>query len=299
VSDKVVVALPDRSNEFQHLQASDAQATAARLGIPIEVMDADSNAVLQIQQLFKFIHAADKPRAILVEPVSTNGLERVAQKATAAGIGFGFMNTTVGYVDALRGQYPKLPIFSIGSDQLEIGRLQARQIRALLPDGGTVLYIQGPAAAMAAQERAHGTQEALAGSRIKLVVLDAQWTDESAEQAVRKWLRLRTTEAVQVDLVAGQDDAIARGARTAIESSPDVARQWSGIPYLGIDGVPSVGQRMVQEGQLTATIVMPSNVGPALEAMGRFMKAGLLPPASIRAQITSLPPEDSLRGPRR
>lgn len=299
MSEKVVVALPDRLNEFQHLQAAEAQAAAARLGIPVEVLDADSNAVLQIQQLFKFIHAPDKPRAILVEPVSTNGLERVAQKATAAGIGVGLMNTTVGYVDGLRAQYPKLPIFAVGSDQIEIGRLQGRQMRSLLPDGGTVLYIQGPMAATAAQERFRGTQEAIGSSRIKLVVLDSQWTEESAEQVVRKWLRLRTSEAVQVDLVAGQDDAIARGARTAIEGSPDVARLWSGIPYLGIDGVPSVGQRMVQEGQLTATVVMPSNTGPALEAMGRFIKSGTMPPANIRASISSFPSEESLRGARR
>ena len=60
MSDKVVVALPDRANEFQHLQADDARAVGARLGIGVELLDADGNAILQIQQIFKFI---DAPRS--------------------------------------------------------------------------------------------------------------------------------------------------------------------------------------------------------------------------------------------
>lgn len=295
MSDKVVVALPDRSNEFQHLQADDARAVASRVGIEIELLDADSNAILQIQQIFKFIHAQDKPRAIVAEPVATEGMERLAQKATAAGIGVALLNTNVTYLDGLRRQYPQLPIFQLGSDQVEIGRMQGRQMRLLLPGGGTVLYIQGPMFASAARERFQGMQEVTAGSGLHPVIMDANWTEESAEQVVRKWLRLKTTEGLRIDLVACQDDAMARGAQRAFEMAPDVAGPWGKVPFLGIDGVPSVGQRMVKEGHLTATVVMPSNTGPALEAIGRFLRSGQMPAASIRVPISSYPPEDSLR----
>ena len=295
MTDKVVVALPDRSNEFQHLQAADAQAVAGRLGIEIEVLDADNNAILQIQQIFKFIHGQERPRAIIVEPVATDGMERVAQKAAAAGIGVGILNCTVGYIDGLRKQYPQLPIFMLGSDQVEIGRLQGRQMRLLMPGGGTALYIQGPQNATAARERFQGMQEATSGSPLRTVVIDSQWTEESAEQAVRKWLRLRTTEGLRIDLVACQDDAMARGAQRAFEATPDVVGQWGNLPFLGIDGVPTVGQRMVREGQLTATVIMPSNTGPALEAIGRWLRSGIMPSASIRVPVSSFPAEDSLR----
>jgi ABC-type sugar transport system substrate-binding protein len=294
LTDKVVVALPDRSNEYQHLQAADAQAVGARVGIEVELLDADSNAILQIQQIFKFIHAQERPRAIVVEPVATDGMERVAQKAAAAGIGIAILNTTVGYVDGLRKQYPQLPIFMLGSDQVEIGRLQGRQMRLLLPGGGTVLYIQGPLSATAARERFQGMQEATAGTTLRPIVIDSQWTEESAEQMVRKWLRLRTTEGLRIDMVACQDDAMARGARRAFEAAPDIAGQWGVVPFLGIDGVPSVGQRMVMEGQLTATVVMPSNTGPALEAIGRWLRSGVLPAPSIRVSVSSFPSEETL-----
>lgn len=294
----VVVALPDRTNAFQVLQADDAEQAAARLGLDLQVRDADGNAVLQIQQLFKFIHAPDPPRALVIEPVSLDGMERVAQKAAAAGIGVALLNCAAPFLDALRARHPTLPVFALGSDQAEIGRLQARQMRRLLPAGGTALYVQGPLSADAARERAQGTQEALAGSGIDLVTLDALWTEESAEQAVHKWLRLHSAAKRDVHLVAGQDDSIARGARRAFEASPDVAGRWGDVPFLGIDGVPSEGQRLVREGALTATVVMPSNTGPALVAIAGWLRSGTPPEAAITVPVRSYPPEEQL-APRR
>jgi ABC-type sugar transport system substrate-binding protein len=292
----VVVFLPDRTNAFQVLQAEDACQAAEKLALAIEIREAGGNAVAQIQQLFKSVHAAEPPRALVVEPVSLEAMERVAQKAAAAGIGFAILNCAAPWLPALRAQHPGLAVFALGSDQAEIGRLQGRQMLRLLPGGGTALYVQGPQTADAARERARGTREALAGSRIDLVTLDALWTEESAEQAVRSWLRLRS--AAEVHLVAGQDDSIARGARRAFETSTDLARRSSDVPFLGIDGVPSEGQRLVREGTLTATVVMPSNTGPALEAIDAWLRSGTPPKAALRVPVRSFPPEEQL-APRR
>jgi ABC-type sugar transport system substrate-binding protein len=294
----VVVSLPDRGNEFQQLQAADAEQTAKRLGLDLTIREADGNAVLQIQQLFKFIHAQERPRALVVEPVSLDGMERVAQKAAAAGVGIGLLNCTVSYVAALRAQHVALPIFVCGSDQLEIGRMQGQQMRRLLPEGGTALYIQGPNASSAARERLQGTEAVLGAARIEKVVLDSMWTEDSAEKTVAKWLRLRTTEALTIDLVACQDDGIATGALRAFQAAPDIARRWGDVPFLGIDGVPGGGQRMVTDGRLRATIVMPSNTGPALEAVEGWLRTGAPPKAAIRVQVRSFPPEEQL-APRR
>lgn len=292
--DRVIVALPDRLNEFQHLQAADAQATAARLGLEVELLDADGNAILQIQQLFKFIHAQDRPRALLVEPVAIDGMERVAHKAAEAGLGVGFLLSTVSHIEDLRRQFPRLPFFMLGSDQVEIGRLQGRQMKLLLPAGGTALYIHGPLTATAARERYQGMQEETSSAALRTVVIDSHWTEESAEQVARKWLRLKTTEALRIDLVACQNDAMARGARRAFEATREVAAQWGDVPFLGIDGVPAMGQRMVADRLLTATVVMPSNTGPALEVIARWLRTGQLPPPSIRVPVTSFPSEERL-----
>lgn len=291
--EQVVVALPDTLNEFQVLQANDARATAARLGLQLRLLDADNNAVLQIQQLFKALNAPEPLRALVVEPVAVVGLERVVHKAAGLGVATALLNCSLDWVERVRGEFPGVATFAVGSDQREIGRLQGRQLAALLPAGGTVLYIQGPASSPVSAERLQGTQEALDGAPIRLLLIDAQWTEESADKAVRNWLRLKSAGSERIDGVAGQDDSMARGARRAFEAAVPGA---SSLPFLGIDGVPTVGQALVRAGQLAATIIMPSNVGPALEAVTRWLRSGSLPPASLGVPVASFPPEEQLRG---
>jgi ribose transport system substrate-binding protein len=291
---KIAVSLPDEDNEYQLLQADDARATAARLDLEIEVRHARSNPVQQIQQIFKFIHAPEPPAAIVVEPVGCEGLETAARSAARAGIAWVVLNAVPGYLAGVRSQFPDCPAFVVGSDQMEIGRLQGRQIRALLPAGGSVLFIQGPQGVPAARERFRGLDDCLAGSQFQLTVLDGRWTEESAETAVRSWLRMRGPSAPDIDLVAAQDDSMARGARRAFECAAAPAR-WSEVPLLGIDGVPGVGQRLVDEGQLAGTVIMPSNTGPAIERIAAWLESGELPPAQVRVPVRSYPEEGELQ----
>jgi ribose transport system substrate-binding protein len=295
MNDAVVVSLPEGENEFQILQAKDAYSAAARLGLDVEVTDAGNSAMEQIRQLFKIINAPEPPKAIVVEPVAVDGMERLAQKAVQAGIGWFVLNCTLDSLESLRLAHPAVAVCCVGSDQIEIGRIQARQMRILLPCGGNVLYIQGPRTATAARERMQGLNEGLADARIRLIVLDGQWTEESAEQAVRGWLRLKSSEGTVIDLVAGQDDSMARGARRAFEGVPAATERFRGVPLLGIDGVPDVGQKFVASGQLTATVVMPSNVGPALDVVARWIQSGSLPPAVIRVDVHPCPADGDLR----
>jgi ABC-type sugar transport system substrate-binding protein len=284
---RIVVALPETENEFQVLQTRDARAAAARLGATVEVLHAQNSAVMQIQQLFRALRATPAPEAIVVEPVTANGMESVLRKAAQAGVAPAVLNTTLAEIPALRAQFPLLPVFGVTSDQVEIGRLQARQIRALLPKGGNVLYVHGPQAAVPAQERFRGLKEALEAADVRLVVIDGQWTEESAQAAVRRWLRLKSSDSVAIDLVAAQDDSMARGARRAMEEAENTSRKR--IAYLGIDGVPEVGQRLVDTGELTATIVMPSNTGPAIEHLVRWGRSGVIPPATVTLPVAPYP----------
>jgi ribose transport system substrate-binding protein len=291
---KILVSLPDQQNEFQLLQAADARETAARLGLEIEILDAETSPVLQIQQILKAIHTKPAPKAVIVEPLTDSGMDKVAGKIAQQGIGLAVLNCSLPGLEGLRDQYPELPLFDVGSNQANIGRVQGAQLRALLPDGGNVLYVHGPHNASAARDRFRGTTEALAGAGIELVVVDAQWSEESAEAAVRRWLRLKSAGGVRIDVVAGQDDSIARGARLAIADAAAQDERWSDVPFLGIDGVPDVGQRLVKAGELTGTVVMPSNTGPALEVLARWMQSGALPLVSLELRASSFPVESEL-----
>ena len=292
---KVVASFLSKDQEFQVMQAADAQVAAARAGFEIEVLYAEQNAVQQIHQLFKFIHAPaeERPLAIIVETVVGEGLERVARNAVRAGISWVLLNRRVSYLEALRKEYPHLAISAVSGDQLAMGRIQGRQFQILLPKGGTVLYLQGPPDTSAAQERLQGAREILEGTGgIELRILEGDWTAAGAERAVTNALRLKSAENLRPDLVGSQNDAMATGARDALLAlRPD----WARVPFTGCDGLPEGGQRLVNVKQLAATIVAPSNSGPAIDLVGRWLKTKEQPPARVVLTPTSYPPEEELR----
>jgi ribose transport system substrate-binding protein len=288
---RVIVALPDQQNEYQLLQAEDARAAGARLGLAVEVLDAGGHSVQQVHDLLKALHADPRPAAVVVEPVSNEVMESVGRKVGRLGVGWFMLNATLSRMDDLRKEFPGVAMTHVGSDQTEIGRLQGRQLKRLLPQGGHVLYIQGPPSSVAAQERFRGTSEVV-GTQIRLSALDGQWSESSAEAAVGRWLRLKMWEKAPIHAVAAQDDSMARGARAAIAALTGAA--FSHVHFLGIDGVPGFGQRLVSEGRLTATVIMPSNTGPALELVDQWLRTGQVPPSRLIVPIQSFPPESEL-----
>lgn len=275
------------------MQAADAQAAAARAGFDIEVIYADQNAIQQIHQLFKFIHlpAEERPLAIVVETVVGEGLERVARNAARAGISWVLLNRSVSYLDSLRREHPQLAIAAVGSDQLATGRIQGRQLRALLPKGGNVLYLQGPRDTSTAQERLQGAKETLEGSGIQLRILEGDWSAAGAEKVVSNALRLKTADVLKPDLVAAQNDAMAMGTRQALLA---VRAEWARVPFIGCDGLPEGGQRLVKMKQLAATIVSPSNAGPAVDLIARWLKTKEQPPPRVVLSPISYPPDADL-----
>src|SRR5215472_2705553 len=150
---RFLVSLTTDDNDYQIEQAKSAEEAGRKLGVQIQIIYADNDAITQSTQLLKAIQAAEtyRPDAILFEPVGGTALPQVARAAAAANIGWAVLNREAGYISVLRGS-SSAPIFVVTSDHVEIGRIQGRQIAALLPQGGNVLCIQGPAENSAAKE---------------------------------------------------------------------------------------------------------------------------------------------------
>jgi len=262
---KVVLGLVDEAQEFQRLQAEDAQSAAAESGLDLEVLYAENNAVVQIQQLYQVVHlpADSRPSVVIVHTVAGEGLERLARAAVRLGIGWILLGRRVAYLDELRRQQPKLPIGMIGADNLEIGRIQGRQFQALVPDGGLVLYIRGPADTSAARDRLAGVEE-VCGRRIDLEILDGQWTEASGEEAISAWLALKQFQTSPPRVIGCQNDAMAVGARRALHTAAAKVPSLAKIPITGVDGLPAGGRSHVDQGTLAATVITPSNTGLAI-----------------------------------
>jgi hypothetical protein len=70
--------------------------------------------------------------------VRENVLHLAAFDAARAGIGCVVLKRASDYLEALSRDYPKAPLSCVTADQAEIGRIQGRQFRRLLPAGGRV-----------------------------------------------------------------------------------------------------------------------------------------------------------------
>jgi ABC-type sugar transport system substrate-binding protein len=85
---------------------------------------------------------------------------------------------------------------------------------------------------------------------------------------------------------------MAAGARKALRAHRS---DWGALAFLGCDGLPEGGQKMVADGVLAATIVTPSNTGPALEVVARWLQTKQLPPREVLLAARSHPAEDRIR----
>lgn len=291
---KVIVSLLTEKQEFQRLQAEDARATAARIGLDVQILWTESNPTAQVQQIYEAVNApaGARPAAIVVQPAAAAGLEAAARAAVAAGVGWVLLGERTAILDSLRREFPGKLIASVGTDNDEIGRLQARLFRALLPGGGRLVYVEGPGLGAAAIHRRKRMQEGLAASKIETAkVLSGDWTAASAERAATVWLKL-APRAERPDLVGSQNDEMAVGVRKALST---LHPEWTGIAYTGVDGLPGGGQRMVREKLLTATIITPPPTGPSLELVARALRGEEVPPFTLMPP-SIFPPLEELSG---
>jgi ribose transport system substrate-binding protein len=264
---KFLVSLTTNDNDYQIEQANSADQVARRLGVDVQIIYAENDAINQSTQILKVIQAASEfhPAAIIFEPVGGTALPQVARAAASAGIGWAVLNRDANYINELRA-ITHAPVFNLSSDHVEIGRIQSRQIAALLPKGGSILYIQGPSENSAAKERTAGMLEGKPAN-IQVIFLKGQWTEESSRRAVQSWLKLSTSRKAPVDLIAAQDDSMAIGARKGFQELPNELERerWLALPFIGCDGLPKTGQSWVRSGLLTATVFVPPNAGQAIE----------------------------------
>lgn len=277
---KFLLSLTTDDNDYQIEQAVSAQEAARRLGFELEIIYAGNDAIKQSQQLLDIIQSrsGNHPDGIVFEPAGGTALPQVARAAAAAGICWVVLNRDVDYIPEFRRLY-KVPLFAVTSDHEEIGRIQGRQLRALLPKGGSILYIQGPSESPAAKQRTSGMYETKPVD-VQVKLMKAQWTESSSHRAVSAWLRLSTSQHSQIDVIAAQDDSMAMGARKAFQDLPEsnARDRWLSLPFIGCDGMPKTGQAWVRNGLLAATVIVPANSGHALELLVKAVQTGTLPP---------------------
>ena len=294
----VTLFLPDSKNPYMQLSAEAASRIAEKMQVSLEIQFAEGDFTIQVRQLYTATRAVPRPAVVLVTPVQESALQSFSEQTVGAGIGWFWLNRSVGNENALRAQFPGVPVCLVSPDQPEAGRIQARQVKTLLPAGGRVLFVQGRMTNQSARLRAEAFHAALktSGSLEVIGELDGNWSADGAKQAVTRWLDVMRPTRLRPDAVVCQNDAMATGifevlqALAAKIAEPELAR----VPVIGADGLHAIGRHMVDVGKLAATTLLPTAADRALQAAAAFFETGEMPPAQIILPPAGYPDEATL-----
>ncbi len=291
---RVLLSLTMEDSVYQRAEAQAAKAAARKHGFDVELIFAKGDAIAQSDQLLRVIQSPDnRPDAIMLEPVGT-GMIRVAQEAAKVGIGWVVVNREVDYVPELR-RTSRTPVFAVTTNHVETGRIQGRQLNALLPNGGFVLYLQGPTSHPVVEKRHQGVLETKR-QEIELRALNGQWQESVACDVVSSWLRLPTSRGLRSLVVAAQNDFMAMGARKAFSQvTKRPASKTPVVRYVGCDGLEEQGHRWVQAGLLDGTVCCPSLTALAMDLLAKELRHGVAPQPLTLADPVSYPPLERLQ----
>jgi ABC-type sugar transport system substrate-binding protein len=286
---RFVVSLPN-DNAYQHEQGIVAKAAAQSLGLDLQVMHAKDDSIMQSQQLLEIIQSrtAAPPDAFLVESVTGAGLPRVAEAAVSKGIAWVISNSDAEYIKTLRTN-PRVPVFTVTQGQREIGTIQGKQLAALLPEGGSVLYFAGPSMSSVAAQRHEGL-ESCRPRNVQITTLRSKWSEEGAFQSALAWMRLATSRAEKFDLVAGQTHELALGAQKALQAvdDPDQKKTWLELPFIGI-GISSQVKPLVDRRILRAAVITSVTMELAIRLLVRALETHAQPPERTVVEASSFP----------
>jgi ribose transport system substrate-binding protein len=294
---RFLLSLITRENDYQREQANAAEEVARSLGVELQIVYAENDAITQSQQLLEVIQSpkVGEFAAVIVEPAGGTSMTQVARAAIKANLAWVVLNREIDGIGELR-RLGKVPVFSVSSDHEEIGKLQGRQVGALLPKGGLVLYLQGPSASQVAQRRAQGMADTKPHNISLKVLKCPNWTEAGGHSAVSSWLKVTVAQKERIDLVAGQNDLIAMGARKALKESvgSGAGLGFSGLRFIGIDGLPKTGQAWTRAGTLAATVIVPPNTSPALRMLVKATNEKWIPPEQTLVAPLSFPELNTL-----
>jgi inositol transport system substrate-binding protein len=296
VRSKVALFLVERS-DFQEALRKDAEAVAKKMGVLVETYFTGHDFASQVKQVRECIDGNARPNAVVVLPVRDHGFGLTVRAALRSGISFVYIDRTEDdLAEAAKDATSGAVVSQVCPDEIDTGRIQGRQFRALLPKGGKILYIQGSRRSLSGRDRTMGMEEAVRGAGLEVTPVEAGFSTEEARKAVLHRLELLGRIQAKVDLIGCQTDQIALGALKALDEAavelgrPEIAH----IKVTGCDATPELGQKLVAAGRMAASISLPHVSGPAVEAVARHLQGIAMPPA-LFFQAASFPPENELK----
>lgn len=283
------------ADAYQILQQEAARAEARRAGISAEIVLAPGFDHLRVVRK-RLGEAASPPvDAIVVEPSSVSSMGLLLKELKGR-TGLVFLNAWSEEVEACAKEWGRgLAFGTVSLDHGAIGRIQAAQIGALLPQGGHVLCVTGPLRSPAAADRLLGMKSSLPAGVTLMEAEAGKWMDSDGILAFESWYALYKTRSFTVDLIAAHADELAMGARSASQAVANTAHREMLLkaPLLGVDACPAYGRKLVDSGQLKASVLTPATAADAVRSLQRFWQSGQALPLKALTPPSPYPPDSA------
>jgi hypothetical protein len=279
---------------YQSLMLEEALSRGAAAGFRME--GACAPGYDQYRVLCKRLADTSSPvDAVLTEPASVSAMELMLKRLKGR-TGLILLNAW----DALVKDYVSdwgagLPIGAVSTPHVEVGETQARQVSAVVPQGGAVLVITGPSRSASAPERLRGFRSRI---RPDIDVHDTEggeWSEAAGILAFNSWYGVFKSRHQEIQAMVGQSDDLAVGAREASRAvaNPEHVRMFAKAKLFGVGCCPGYGKERVDDGTLQASVALAPATIKALELLGGFWTSGHAIPVRSFAEIAPYPPSSA------
>ena len=225
------------SNAWAVNASETMEAAAKEAGVALTVVSADQDINKQVSQIEMAVNA--KVTAIIIEPVSAEGVLAAVEAAEAAGIPCIIFNQNI--------SDPSKATSFVGVSNADMGYMEMKRACEDMGGKGNVAILLGPRGSEGQLGRSEGYTKALAEYPDVKVVFEeeAAWTTEDALKLAENWLSTGT----EINAFVCQNDNMALGAIKAVE---DIGKQGE-IKAYGVDAVDDA-VKAIKEGRLAISV---------------------------------------------
>jgi ABC-type sugar transport system substrate-binding protein len=231
----IALSIPGLSFPFFVFMEKEVKDEAAKLGnIEIITLDGQNQVPKQTADLEAAI--VQKVDAVLVSPITADGMAPAVKEVVDAGIPVATVDRTVYNVNTLA---------HVGADNVLGGELQGKALLAMFPKGATIFELQGTPGATPAIDRSKGLHN----------IIDSHPEIKVACQQTGEFTRdkgLTVTEnclgaTPKPDAIVAANDDMALGAVEALKSAK------VNVPVIGFDALPET-LGLIRDGSVYGTV---------------------------------------------
>jgi inositol transport system substrate-binding protein len=238
---EVVVSFNDLSQPFFVAMRRELEDEAGKLGVKVQVLDAQNNSSKQISDLQAA--AVQGAKVVIVAPTDSRALATAADDLAGQGV------AVISVDRNISGGKTAVP--HVGADNVAGGRAMADWVVRSYPGGARVVVITNDPGSSSSIERVKGVHEGLAAGGAAFKIVTEQTANSKRDQALTVTQNILTSmRDTPPDAILCLNDDMAMGALEAVRAA---GLDSGKVKVLGFDAIPEALAR-IKAGEMAATV---------------------------------------------